>query len=365
MRSAYCFNANRFKDLPGEDVRRWNTLFELINFNVTFIDRTGGIVMPIRSSFPEQLAMPTYDPNFGMTYEECCQARVREILAQQEAKDVPIRLLYSGGIDSSLILTSFIKELGLAETEKRVQIVLSVESIEENPWMWERVLRRSGFQMLNGEAHAGDWNRDRILVGGEFNDQVLGSDLYKDVVRWRGDSILDQPWTEDLMTEYYLRKLSPADAEMWTRMFSAHLRRAPCSVETVADWWWWINFSCKWNSVYFRILMYARDHANITADYLNNYYYQFFGDENFQKWSMVNRTDKIKGSWHTYKWKARELVADFCGQEYVQKMKRGSLWRLLGYKRGAELIDDQYSYVMDVNAADWYQPNNSFREDAR
>lgn len=361
MTSAYCFNANRFKNLPGEDVRRWNTLFELINFNVTFIDRTGGITMPIRSSFPKQLAMPTYDPQFSMTYEECCQFRAREILAKQEQLDVPIRLLYSGGIDSSLILTSFIKEIGLAETEKRVQIVLSVESIEENPWMWERVLRRSNFAMINGEKHASDWSRDRILVGGEFNDQLMGSDLYKDIVRWKGNGILNQPWTDDLMTEYYMRKLPIEDAEMWTRILGTHLRNAPCPVDTVADWWWWINFSCKWSSVYFRILMYARDYSNIDETYLNNYYYQFFGDDNFQKWSMVNRTQKINGSWDTYKWHARQLVADFCGQEYTQKMKRGSLWRLLGYKRGAELIDSNYNYIMDVNAEEWYEPNNSFK----
>ena len=77
---------------------------------------------------------------------------------------------------------------------------------------------------------------------------------------------------------------------------------------------------------------------------------------------MVDRTHKIKGSWDTYKWHARQLVADFCGQEYTQKMKRGSLWRLLGYKRGAELIDSNYNYVMNVNAADWYEPNNSFKD---
>jgi len=369
MSSALMYINNRFKNLTGsdggEDIRRWNTLFTMINPGVTFMDRTGNLKMPIRTTITPEMRIPTYDPNFSMTYEECCQARVRELLAKQEQLDVPIRLMYSGGIDSSLVLTSFIKELGQAEAEKRLQVFLSMESIEENPWMWERILRRSNFTILNGESHAGDWGKDRIMIGGECNDQVLGSDTYRNLLHWGGPGFLSKPWTETILTEYHMwRGLTQTDAEMWTQLLSDHLRRAPCVVETVADWWWWINFSCKWNFVYYRILLYARDHSHINADYMDNYYYQFYSDDNFQRWSMVDRTHKVTDTWLSYKWHARKLVADLCGDEYNQKLKRGSLWRLLGFKPVAELLDDDFNYVMDVNAGnidDWYLPDNSFR----
>jgi len=365
MTCAYAYNANRFKQLPGEDLRRFNTLFDMINYNISFIDRTAGIKVPVRTATPPQLLMPDFDPSFSMTYEECCQARVRDILARQKQIDVPIRLLYSGGIDSSLILVSFIKELGAEQAANRIQLVMSQESIEENPWMYEKLIRRGNFDMISGERHGGDWGRDRILVGGEFNDQVLGSDVYRDLTRWRGDGILSKAWSEGLMTEYYLSKgLSRSDSEMWTAIFSDHLRRAPCTIETVADWWWWINFSCKWSSVYFRILMYARPGSEISKGYLDGYYYQFYGDDRFQKWSMVDRTYKHQGTWLTYKWLAKRLVSDFLGDDqYMQKMKRGSLWRLLGYKKSAEIIDENYQYDWDCTAADWYEPNNSFGSD--
>lgn len=364
MISAYAYNANRFKQLPGEDMRRFNTLFDMINYNISFVDRTGGIKVPIRTKTPSQLSMPVFDPTFSMTYEECCQARVRDILARQEQLDVPIRLLYSGGIDSSLILVSFIKELGVEQAANRIQLVMSQESIEENPWMYEKLIRRGNFDMISGELHSRDWGRDRILVGGEFNDQILGSDVYRDLTRWKGDGILEQPWTADLMTEYYLSKgLSTADSEMWTGIFGDHLKRAPCAVENVADWWWWINFSCKWGSVYFRILMYAQAGSDISQEYLDGYYYQFYGDDRFQQWSMVDRTYKHQGTWLTYKWLAKRLVSDFLGDDqYMQKIKRGSLWRLLGYKKSAEIINEYYQYDWNCTAADWYDPDNSFGE---
>jgi len=361
MSRIYCYNPNRLVSARNPDIQKWLTLFKIIHANVTFVDRTNTIKLPIRTAIPVALELPSYDANFTMTYEECCQSRVRELLAKQEKLDVPIRILYSGGIDSSLILASFIKELGESQLAQRVQIVMSQDSIEENPWMWERLLRRSNLTMIDGYSHGGDWGTDRILVGGEFNDQLLGSAVYRDVVKWRGDAILEQPWTENLMTEYHLRKgLDQSTAEMWTSLFASNLRAAPCPVETVADWWWWINFSCKWHSVYFRMLMFVHDTANITQQYLDDHYCQFYGDENFQRWSMVDRKHKIDGSLITYKWHARQLVADICGKEYLSKVKKGSLWRLLSFKKSADLLDNDYNYIFNAVPDNWYEPDNSF-----
>ena len=121
MTAAYCYNPNRFRKAQGDDWQSWLSLFDVISSNVTFIDRTANIINPIRSTIPNFLAMPAYDPGFAMTYEECCQSAAQRLLALQESLDVPIRILYSGGIDSSLVLTSFINQLGQQAAERRIQ----------------------------------------------------------------------------------------------------------------------------------------------------------------------------------------------------------------------------------------------------
>lgn len=361
--NVYAYNANRFKRTDIAEFDTWSAIFNVINYNVSFIDRSNIIKMPIRTAIPSHLQLPAYDSNFSMTYEECCQNRVVDILKKQEELDIPIRLLYSGGIDSSMILISFIKQLGMQEAEKRIHITMSIDGIEENPWMWEKIIRRSKFNITTSEKHGGDWGTDRLLVGGEFNDQIMGSDLYRDMVRWKGNEILDQPWTPDLIFEFMLSKgVFVYNATIWTQNFVKLLEGAPCQIETVADWWWWINFSCKWLSVYFRILMYSRNEGIINQDYLETYYLQFFGDENFQKWSMVRKEPKHEGSWLAYKPIPKRLVADFLNApEYLHKIKRGSLWHLLGYKKGVEVIDENYGYHWDIKATEWYNEDNTFK----
>jgi hypothetical protein len=363
MKECFAYNANRFKHTGRSDFETWGSLFNAINYNISFIDRSHVIKMPIRTAVPPHLEIPTYDPNFSMNYEDCCQNRVLDIIKKQEELDVPIRLLYSGGIDSSMILVSFIKQLGMNEAEKRIHITMSMDGIEENPWMWDKFLRRSQFKILTSEKHGGDWGKDRILVGGEFNDQIMGSDVYREMVRLKGDSILEKPWSTDLIMEFFVDKgLSMRDALVWSKIITDLLNRAPCPIDTVADWWWWINFSCKWLSVYFRILMYARNDGIIDHDYLQTYYHQFFGDENFQKWSMARKEPKHEGSWLAYKPIPKKLVSDFMqAPEYMQKVKRGSLWSILAYKKSVEVIDDTYGYHWDVNPLDWYNEDNSFR----
>lgn len=365
--SLYFYNPNALHRLGPtqdlEDITNFKTLYSFINPNVSVVDRTGNIKMPLRTATPDYLKIPSYDPNFSLTYEECCLLQARDILAKQQQLDVPIRLLYSGGIDSSTVLTSFINVLGVKEAEKRIQIYMSVESIEENPWMWDKILRRSNFKLLDSEKFAGDTGKDRILVGGEFNDQVWGADPIKSMIMFKGESIINQPWQESVMAEYYLRQgLTEKQATMWTRIFSEHARNAPCPVETYADWFWWINFSCKYASVYYRKLSFFRDHSNINDFYLQNYYYQFFNNDNFQRWSMCNSEIKFRGGWKNYKWQAREFVANLCGNEYNKKIKRGSLWRLIIFKPGAKAIDSDYNFIKDFDPGQWYNRDNSFKD---
>lgn len=363
MSAVYSYNMNYFKDCVLDGLDAYASLHDHVGYNTAFVDRTGQIKIPIRTAVPPQLELPSYDPNFRMTYEECCQNRVMDILALQERADVPVRVFYSGGIDSSMVLASLIKQLGMAEAEKRIEIVMTMEGIDENPWMWERILRRSNFRITNSENHTNEWNTKRILVGGEFNDQLMGSMTWRNIKHWKGEDFLDKPWTADIIMEYLLYKeLSTTNAALWLKNILNLLTNAPCPIETVGDWWWWTNFTTKWSQVYFVILRTCGNDQLISQDYLENYYVQFFGDHNFQRWAMARKEPQHDGSWTSVKPIPRRLVAEFMGEpEYLNKIKKTSLWQILFSKRSVGVIDDQYNYHWDIDPMDWYEPNHTFK----
>lgn len=362
MKQAHAYNPNAFRHMTGPDWDTWRSLYNFVPVAVQFIDRTGFIKTPIASVTADHLRMPEFDPDFSMSFQECGIEKVKSLLDDSDRLGVPIRIMYSGGIDSSFIVTSFIEYLGVEEAARRVEILMDQESISENPWMWEKFIRPH-FKVLDSDRFIGDsWSKQCILVGGECNDQIQGTDLYKDMIRWQGNQLLAQPYSEANTRGYMMYKNIRAEhADKWYSLLQANVDRAPCPIETMAEWWWWLNFSCKWAHCYYRMSYNAQNLEHIDENYLKTYFTQFYNTDNFQLWAMKDREHKHKGSYITYKWHVRELIANTIGSpEYLVKIKRPSLGGITRFRRSADAIDKDFNYCYNINPLDFYDPDNSF-----
>lgn len=357
----YAYNPNAFTNANGTDWDRWRSLYKFVNYAVAFMDRTGTIATPVNSVISDKMAMPAYDPNFSSSYYECCVQRASEIMQTQERLDVPIRLMYSGGIDSSLILSSFIESVGLDEASNRIELLMNQESIYENPWMWEKIIRPN-FKILDSDQHASYYTKKNIIVAGEGNDQLFGTDMYRDIVNWGGDGILNLPCTEGRIKDYFSYKnLTEDESDLWFNLLKQQMETTKAPIDTFGDYWWWVNFSCKWSNVFYRMLFYTPTPEIVNQEYLDTYYQQFFNTKEFQLWSLKDREHKHQGNYTTYKFHARDLVADFIGApEYRKKLKKPSLTHVVRLRHSCDLIDHEYKFHYAINPMDWYQPNNSF-----
>jgi hypothetical protein len=339
-------------------------MYRIFDSPLSFNDRKGNLKVPIKTATRDVLKMPAYDSSFNMTYEECCFHRVDEIVKIQDSIGKPIKLLYSGGIDSSLILTSFIKVLGVEGASKRIQILLSQDSITENPALWAKYIRPH-FEIMDSEKFHEHFNTDSIMMAGEGNDQLFGSDIYKDVCSWGGAGVLDLPWQENVKSFMVYRGLTASQAEYIYDLFKTFIiDKADCPIITVADFWWYLNFCCKWEFVYHRSLLSIPNTETITPDYMTTHFHQFYQSDNFQKWSMVNRTEKHRGDFTSYKFHAKELVikhVDVPGDPYRLKIKNKSLPNLIRYKKICDAIDSDYKFQYDIDPMKYYNPDNSYR----
>ena len=103
-----------------------HTIFQ--NQGIFPVDRTLTIIPPINFEIPKEYILKGKDFTNSITYKECCYAKVNQLITLQDKIQKKILINWSGGIDSTAIICSFIFTLGLKEAAERIQISLSPQS---------------------------------------------------------------------------------------------------------------------------------------------------------------------------------------------------------------------------------------------
>ncbi len=343
---------------PG--IKRFSHFFDIFNHDVIILDRTGTIKIPVRthSLFP----IPVYTL-FTKTYEEVCNGRAEELLKKADEMQKRICVFYSGGIDSTTVLTSFLKNAN--ESQKaNITVLLSEHSIMENPEFYNNHIQGK----LHTESSVNFMyvlGTDVIIVTGEHNDQLFGSDVVGKLMKVCGDDVIHKPYSRDLFMRFFNTiKNDPGMNTWYLDMFERLRLEAPIPIDTNYLFLWWINFTLKWQSVYLRPLVFAaeRNIPFITAEYVSNRFFSFYNTDAFQLWSLNNPDKRIKADWKSYKWVAKDLIYDYTKDaEYRDtKTKVGSLYHLMVGNNSYRFIDTNFNFHKDVSFDEYYLPDNSF-----
>ncbi|QQG38135.1 MAG: hypothetical protein HYS26_01100 [Candidatus Kaiserbacteria bacterium] len=339
---------------------KFSRFFDIYGPGVVIVDRTATIRMPIK--LKALAPLPAFE-GFTKTYEEICDARAREILSKADVADVDVCVSWSGGIDSTLVLISLLK-MGSNEQKRRIVVLLSEESITENPRFWEEhihgKLRVDSSVLFSHRLGTKD-----VLLDGEHNDQLFGSDVVGKLIHQLGDEHLHKPYSRDLFSDFFGRSLGDqATTDFYLDLFERLKAAAPLSIETNFLYLWWINFALKWQAVHLRRLLHTapRNIRNIDQRYIDTKYVHFFGTDDFQRWSMANPDKRIKDTWNTYKWPAKDIIYDYTkDREYRDsKIKRGSLKALFLQQHSYSFIDEKLGFHDDLSPETYYEPHNDF-----
>lgn len=334
---------------------RFAALFRVIK-PIPFVDRTGTLEFPVRlkALFP----MPALRRE-TRSFEEIANVRAAEILASAEARDCDIHVMWSGGIDSTLILVTFLK-IATPEQLRRLVVLLSEDSIAEAPDFYARFicgrLRMQSAQLfpyLLGGRH--------LFVSGEHADQLFGSDLVGKLMASAGNAVIHERYDRALLARFFSENdATPEDVEICLDLFDFLAGKAPIPIETNFHFLWWLNFNLKWQSVFLRTLSYAarRNTGAISASYAMEQYLPFFVTEDFQQWSLNNPDKRIRKDWHSYKWVAKDIIYDFTGDEGYRryKVKRGSLFFIILRKHSWNFIDSDFRLLQEIDMSAYRQP---------
>lgn len=325
----------------------------------TIIDRTENLVMPTKNRLHPACRLPKLR-SINMTYRDCCNHRAHEIWNLSDRLGVPISIMWSGGIDSTRTIVSFLENFPQNELADRVKILATEFGKVENPHFYYRHILPN-FQLSSSEMVPWLFDKSTILVTGELNDQLFGSDIYRHYYTLHKD-YFNLPLKKEQILVFMERMIS--DKSVTNFLFDSGLKSAESygvTLEKNSDWWWWWNFSCKWQFVYMRLFSLAspRCQPNIDKDY--PYLQHFFDSENFQLWSINNPQIRIFQRINDYKMQARKEIYEFDRNEnyFINKSKKGSLFLVFSQRLLADAIDEDFNFYEKPDFAQWYEPNNS------
>lgn len=360
---AYC--ADLIKH-PGRDIERWHAFSAWFPSHLSLIDRTGYIKMPFRMAVYDRCRMPSNIDNFSLTYQDCCDKRASEIIELSRQTGKSITVMYSGGIDSTAVLVSLMRNLSDSELFARVRVAMNHSSLVENPVFYYDFLRKK-CNIISSESYGAFMDGTTILVTGECNDQLFGSDFITNIYRTRYKDFSDitKPYSREFITKMINQYTSDVHSNMCYDMIVEQIKNtAPCEIKTNFDFIWWYNFCYKWQDVYFRLLVRINNDIKSTVD--QNFFdthLHFFSTEYFQQWSMSNPHIKIStDNISSYKWEAKKYIYDYNrDRDYLEnKNKIGSLEPLVNKKKIYYGFTDTFEFLDKIDSQQFYDPNNSF-----
>lgn len=352
-----------------KDIALWSQLYNLLPNGVVFLDRTKKINLPYKFHVAENMDIPTDNlQEFKKSYEDICNERALELFNYSKKLNAPIYILYSGGIDSTLILVSFFKTIPLQDLKNNITITLNNNSIAENPNFYKKYIKNT-FNTYSSENFSNLFNKDCIILGGEHNDQLFGSDIIAKIKHIVDFKECLKPHTEEFIVKFFCHSgMELYAAKWWYNMLKWHSEQSGFNIDTNYKFLWWLNFCFKWQTVFFRIILRIANNTRdkISNDFISNRFFHFYSTKTFQKWAIKNDGYKILDSWNTYKYEAKKLIYEYDGNKdyFDNKLKIGSLYKIFLYRNVAWGLTEKYNYIDKYSNTEMfdsiYNKNNSF-----
>ena len=298
-------------DIP-EDTKRFLLLTKnVLDSSLTTTNRIDSVNLQSLNPFNIKAdPIPTLVP--GRLFSDCADLRGIELLKRSETDQLVFS--WSGGIDSTVAVTSLLKN-GFDRTKHKIKIALTVQSISEYRFFFERHIALNFEYVPYNEVLYSQFP----VITGELGDQLFGSDILLKVSYNLGEDLCQSADIKNVI----ISALGPKSGPI-VEHYLPIAQYCPIPVETVHDFLWWWNFTQKWNNVKYRLL-------NFVAGAKPENLISFYDTTEFQQWSLDTPTRiKMPAGILSYKKPAKDYVISFTKDEsYKDKLKVGSLYRVL------------------------------------
>jgi hypothetical protein len=364
----YLFNSvkayNLFKGLKGID--QWSLTRKIWGHSGCLIDRSNIVSTPFKTKTLSAMELPVVDNDFSKTLHECCLEQARNILDCAVTNNKKIAIMYSGGIDSTCALVSFLSVASESE-KKLITVLLNRDSILENYDFYKNHLAGK-IRCKDSNSWENFINDHTIFITGEGGDQLFSNGFTKATdaiftsLGW--DKMKSKP-NPDLIIK--ILKMVSDDSEAavigWERVVRPLIASSIIPIDSVGQALWYFHFTCKWQNVYLRILNNLIDSSKINDEYIKNNFKMFYQSTDIQKWILKNNENNICVSkFRDIKKPLKDIIFDYDKNEdyLINKTKIPSLGKLCWTRPSVGFITNTWSFKDHIDIDIYYNPDNSF-----
>lgn len=290
--------------------KNWQSFYR--KYNKTYFSslnpRLGQIETPIEMLVPNKLIIPSYDSSFNKSFQDITDQTALDLKNKINQTGNPAVILYSGGIDSTLIVASIIKNFDCNEFNL-INIILTQDSIKENPEFYTRFILPN-FNILSFNDYNLDdlFDLNYIIVTGIGGDEIFGPQFPEYTIRFFRDSI-NEPYKQyqNDIKRYFSISADEEFGDWIYNQIDANISEVSIPIESIFDFFWWKNFNLKCTSMALtNLVMHSTVDAKKGLDQLNHW----FLNQDYQLWGMARNEVKTQFEPLIHKLPAKQYIYD-------------------------------------------------------
>lgn len=268
--------------------------YKMDTVNVVY-DRTNQV--PHYINFKPNLFPIPESFGFNKSFHQIVEERAKELLSLNK----PINVVWSGGIDSTLVLFALIH---FCNDPSQITVYGTYNSILESGNLFEKhILPRGVKYRITPSSQKEFKDSDSIYVTGFMGNQLFGPT--DDFSKNSSISLFHHQFNSDDIEDPYENCVQPELLEF----LLPSIKASPRKIETVRDLRWFLIFNFDW---------YTGKYDAMVATDNRDKIYHFFDTDDFQRYAVTTKEPftKVKGNSLTHRWVMRELIEEFSGDKH-------------------------------------------------
>lgn len=305
--------------------RYWSYMHKVVFAHMGVMrPRCGSYKDPWNSKIDPVMALPelTHIPD---CLEDLFDARAIELFNTAKLQNKRIYMMWSGGIDSTAVLVSFLRNLSESDL-KILTVVLTQQSVDENPEFYQHHVHGKLDTLDYYDFHLGEeFLSTNIVLTGDPGDCIFGPSvgMYADFIpdgkhlRSFKDSTNLIAFSIEKRSQHVIKKFDLQGFGKWyvQKVTDNLIEVNPAGVETLADWWWWHYVNLKWETSIWRPLVrrkYNYLDQPLTDQTINSFVQNtFFNTSKFHQWSYTNLKNLVGSDIKNHKRGPKQYIYDF------------------------------------------------------